>query len=247
MLVKGWMSSDVISVEEETSMMKASVLMKEHNIRRLPVVKKGKLVGVVTDTNLKEASPSKAASLDIYEISYLLSEMKVKELMSKNVIYVKLDETIEFAAVLMLENKISGLPVINDQQNLIGVITETDIFKALIHITGVYSGEIQFAFCLRDKPGSVHEVANVIRNMGGRVGKNGTREQLIRAQALFDLNRRQEAEAITRDMNLLNNVQLEELRVRLAAELALPVDTYLEREEALLEAKTQGMLYTDDP
>lgn len=169
MLVKGWMSSDVISIEEEASMVKASVLMKENNIRRLPVVRNGKLVGLVTDTDFKEASPSKATSLDIYEISYLLSEIKVKELMSKDVIYVKPDETIEFAAVLMLENKISGLPVINDQQNLIGVITETDIFKALIHITGVYSGDIQFAFCLKDKPGSVHEVAEVIRSMGGRV------------------------------------------------------------------------------
>lgn len=169
MLVKGWMSGDIISVEEETSMMKASVLMKEHNIRRLPVVRKGKLVGLVTDTDLKEASPSKAASLDIYEISYLLSEMKVKELMSKDVIYVKPDETIEFAAVLMLENKISGLPVINDQQKLIGIITETDIFKALIHITGVYSGDTQFALCLKDKPGSVHEASDVIRGMGGRL------------------------------------------------------------------------------
>lgn len=169
MLVKGWMSSDVISVEEEASMMKASVLMKENNIRRLPVIRKGKLVGLVTDTDLKEASPSKATTLDIYEISYLLSEIKVKELMSKDVIYVKPDETIEFAAVLMLENKISGLPVINDQQKLIGVITETDIFKALIHITGVYSGDTQFALCLRDKPGSVHEASDVIRTMGGRV------------------------------------------------------------------------------
>ena len=169
MLVKGWMSSDVISVEEEASMMKASVLMKENNIRRLPVIRKGKLVGLVTDTDFKEASPSKATTLDIYEISYLLSELKVKELMSKDVIYVKPDETIEFAAVLMLENKISGLPVINDQQKLIGVITETDIFKALIHITGVYSGDTQFALCLRDKPGSVHEASDVIRTMGGRV------------------------------------------------------------------------------
>jgi acetoin utilization protein AcuB len=163
------MSTDVISVGEETSMMKASVLMKENGIRRLPVLRRGRLVGMVTDTDLKEASPSKATTLDIYEINYLLSEIKVKELMSTDVIYVKPDETIEFAAVLMLENKISGLPVINDQQHLIGVITETDIFKALVHITGVYSGNTQFAFCLPDKPGSVHEVAEVIRGMGGRV------------------------------------------------------------------------------
>jgi acetoin utilization protein AcuB len=169
MLVKGWISNQVISVDEETSMMKAYVLMKENNIRRLPVVRKGKLVGIVTDTDLKEACPSTATTLDIYEINYLLSEVKVKESMSKDVIYVKPDETVEFAAILMLENKISGLPVVNDQQNLIGVITQTDIFKALIHISGVYSGHIQLALCLEDRPGSVKEVGDVIRSFGGRM------------------------------------------------------------------------------
>lgn len=169
MLVKGWMSDQAISVDEETSMMKAFVLMKENNVRRLPVVQKGKLVGIVTDTDLKEACPSTATTLDIYEINYLLSEIKVKESMSKDVIYVKPDETVEFAAILMLENKISGLPVVNDQKNLIGVITQTDVFKALIHISGVYSGHIQFAFCLEDRPGSVKEVGDVIRSFGGRM------------------------------------------------------------------------------
>lgn len=169
MLVKGWLSSQVISVDEETSMMKAYVLMKENNIRRLPVVRKGKLVGIVTDTDLKEACPSTATTLDIYEINYLLSEIKVKESMSKDVIYVKPDETVEFAAILMLENKISGLPVVNDQGNLIGVITQTDIFKALIHISGAYIGHIQLALCLEDRPGSIKEVADVIRSFGGRM------------------------------------------------------------------------------
>ncbi len=169
MLVKGWISSQVISVDEETSMMKAYVLMKENNIRRLPVVQKGKLVGIVTDTDLKEACPSTATTLDIYEINYLLSEIKVKESMSSDVIYVKPDETVEFAAILMLENKISGLPVVNDQHNLIGVITQTDIFKALIHITGAYSGHIQLALYIEDRPGSVKEVGDVIRSFGGRM------------------------------------------------------------------------------
>ena len=169
MLVKGWISSQIISVDEETSMMKAFVLMKENNIRRLPVVQKGKLVGIVTDTDLKEACPSTATTLDIYETNYLLSEIKVKESMSKDVIYVKPDETVEFAAILMLENKISGLPVVNDQHNLIGVITQTDIFKALIHISGAYNGHIQFALFLEDRPGSVKEVGDVIRSFGGRM------------------------------------------------------------------------------
>ena len=78
MLVKGWMTSDVITVDEDTSMMKASQIMKENNIRRLPVMRKGKLVGMITDRDIKEASPSKATTLDIHELYYLLSELKIK-------------------------------------------------------------------------------------------------------------------------------------------------------------------------
>lgn len=169
MLVKGWMSSDVISIDMETSMMKASVLMKENAIRRLPVIHKNKLIGIVTATDLQEASPSKATSVDSYEINYLLSEVKVKELMSTDVISIGPDETVEFAAVMMLENKISGMPVVNKQKNLIGIITQIDIFKALIFISGVYVGNVQLAICIEDKPGTIKEVADTIRKYDGRI------------------------------------------------------------------------------
>jgi acetoin utilization protein AcuB len=170
MLVQGWMTTDVVTVDENTSMMKASMIMKEKKIRCLPVVNaKRELVGIVSDRDLKDAAPSKATTLDVYELNYLLSSIKIKDLMTTNLVYVRPDETVEFAAILMLENKISSLPVINNKGSLIGIITQTDIFKVLINITGVYTGGIQFAFSLEDRPGSLREAADVIRSYGGRI------------------------------------------------------------------------------
>jgi acetoin utilization protein AcuB len=150
--------------------MKASIIMKENKIRCLPVVDKGgKVVGIVTDRDLRDASPSKATTLDVYELNYLLSSMKIRDIMTREIVYVRPDETAEFAALLMLENKISSLPVVNNKNRLVGIITQTDIFKLLISIAGVYSGGIQFAFSLEDRPGSIKDAADVIRSYGGRI------------------------------------------------------------------------------
>jgi acetoin utilization protein AcuB len=169
MLVKGWMTSDIMTIDEDTSMMKASQIMKENNIRRLPVMHKGKLVGMVTDRDIKEASPSKATTLDVHELYYLLSELKVKDIMSKNVITIGPEDTVEKAAVIMLEHRISGLPVINEKGKLVGIITQGDVFKVLVSLTGIYRGGIQFAFNLEDRPGSIKEVGDMIRKHGGRM------------------------------------------------------------------------------
>ena len=193
MLVQAWMTSDVITVDEDTSMMKASIIMKERKIRCLPVVnKKGKLVGIVSDRDLRDAAPSKATTLDVYELNYLLSSMKIKDIMTKNLVFVRPDETVEFAAILMLENKISSLPVINEKDVLVGVITQTDIFKVMINIAGVYAGGIQFSFSLEDRPGSIREAADMIRSYGGRIlstretAEEGRRNVYIRSTPLPD-------------------------------------------------------------
>ena len=170
MLVKLWMSKDVITVREDAPMMKASIIMKERKVRCLPVVdKKGKLVGIVTDDDIRDASPSKATTLDVYELNYLLATIKVESIMTRNLVFVRPDETVEFAAILMLENKISALPVIDDKDALVGIITQTDVFKCLIHITGAYTGGVQIALSLEDRPGSIKEAADVIRSYGGRI------------------------------------------------------------------------------
>ena len=196
MLVQGWMISDVITVDEDTSMMKASIIMKEKKIRSLPVLnKEGKLVGIVSDRDLRDAAPSKATTLDVYELNYLLSSMKIKDIMTRNVVFIRPDETVEFAAILMLENKISSLPVISNNDNLVGWITQTDIFKVLINITGVYTGGIQFAFSLEDRSGSIGETADVIRSYGGRIvsilstretAEEGRRNVYVRCRSLPD-------------------------------------------------------------
>jgi acetoin utilization protein AcuB len=193
MLVREWMGSDVLTVDENTSMMKALHLMKENNIRRLPVVARGSLVGIISDRDLKEASPSKATTLDVHELYYLLAEIKVKEIMTKNPFTVHPDETVERAAVVMLEHKVSGLPVVNSKSELVGIITQSDVFRAFVNITGIYKGGVQFAFSLDDKPGTIKEVADMIRAHGGRMVSilsstdmvaEGTRNVYIRVKDL---------------------------------------------------------------
>ena len=170
MLVRSWMTSDVITIHEDTPMMQASLIMKENKIRSLPVVNgQDKLVGIVSDRDLKDASPSKATSLDVYELNYLISAIDIGSIMTRDLVLVRPAETIEFASILMLENKISSLPVVNHLDSLVGIITQTDIFKALINIAGIYTGGIQFAFSLEDRPGSIREVTDVIRSHGGRI------------------------------------------------------------------------------
>jgi acetoin utilization protein AcuB len=113
--------------------------------------------------------------------------------MTNDPVYVKPNETVEFAAILMLENKISSLPVLNDKDVLIGIITQTDIFKVLINIAGVYVGGIQIAFSLEDRPGSIKEATDVIRSYGGRIvsilstqelAEEGRRNVYVRTSAL---------------------------------------------------------------
>jgi acetoin utilization protein AcuB len=162
------MTKKLITIDEDTPIIKAFRIMKDNNIRRLPVLKHEQLAGVITDRDLKEATPSKATSLDVHEIYSLLSEVKVKDIMSKDLLTIGPDESIEKAAMLMLNRKISGLPVV-EGGNLVGVITQTDIFKALVDISGLTRGGIKIAVELPDIPGTTQEVINTIRTHGGRI------------------------------------------------------------------------------
>ncbi len=169
MLVKEWMAVRPITVDENTSIMKATQILKEHGIRRVPVLRQNRLVGIVSDRDLKEAAPSKATSLDVHELYYLLSEIKVKDIMTPNPITLREEDSVEKAAVIMLENRISGLPVVNDQNEVVGMITQTDIFKVMIGITGIYRTPVQLAFDLEDKPGTLNELLRIISECGARM------------------------------------------------------------------------------
>ncbi|MFN3534020.1 MAG: CBS and ACT domain-containing protein [Desulfatiglandales bacterium] len=169
MLIKDWMNPKVITIDANNSMHDAIRMIKEHGISMLPVVKKGELVGIVTDRDLKRASASDATTLEVHELLYLISKIKVSDIMSKNPITIPFDYTIEEAAELMLKHKISGLPVTDHEGNLVGTITKTDVFKCIISLTGIGTRGIQFAFLLEDRPGSIKEVADVLRSYGGRM------------------------------------------------------------------------------
>jgi acetoin utilization protein AcuB len=169
MLVANWMSKNIITVDEKDSMQDAMKLLKENDIRMLPVMKKGKLVGIVTDRDLKRASASDATTLEIHELLYLLTRIKVKNIMTKEVITVPPDFTVEETALVLQKNKISGAPVVDSRGKVVGTITQTDLFRVLISLTGVAKGGIQFGLQVDDRPGSIKEVADIIRKFGGRM------------------------------------------------------------------------------
>ena len=128
--VKAWMSRDLIIIDPTTTLPQAYQLMKKHRIRRLPVVQDGKLVGMVTLGDLREARPSEATSLSIFEMNYLLSQLKIEKIMTTNLITIPVDATIGLAASLMYSHKIGGLPVLDDDR-LVGILTESDIFRLI--------------------------------------------------------------------------------------------------------------------
>lgn len=169
MLVKNWMSKQVVTIDVEESMSRALSLLKEHKVRMLPVVKKGKLVGVISDTDLKRASASDATSLDVHEMLYLLSKIKIKDIMTKDPVTVPPDYTVEETAEVLLKHKISGAPVVDKGGEIVGVITRDDLFKVLIALSGLGKRGIQFAFKVEDRPGSIKEITDIIRDHGGRI------------------------------------------------------------------------------
>lgn len=193
MLIKDWMTKDPVTITEDTSMIKAIHIMKERRFRRLPVVTQGRLVGMVTDRDLKEAAPSKATTLDVHELYYLLAELQVKEIMSHNPLSVSADDTVEHAAQIMLDHTISGLPVVDTSGKVVGIITQSDVFRAFMHITGVLQGGVQFALRLEDRPGLIKEVVDLLRARGARfvslmssyaTAKEGFRDVYIRVKNL---------------------------------------------------------------
>jgi acetoin utilization protein AcuB len=169
MLVKHWMKKQVITIDANDSMHDAIHLLKKHDINMLPVMEKGKLVGIVTDRDLKRASASDATTLEIHELVYLLSKIKVKEIMTKDPITVPEDYTIEEAAEILFKHKISGVPVVDHYGDIVGIITQNDVFRIIISLTGVERKGIQFGLEVADRPGSIREVEDIIRKYGGRM------------------------------------------------------------------------------
>jgi acetoin utilization protein AcuB len=163
------MSENVVTIDEDVSIMKASKLMKQRGFQHLPVLKKDRLTGIVSDRDLKEANPSQATTLDIHELYYLLDKLKVEKVMSKNLRTTRADETVEKVAALMLKYKISALPVVDQKGELEGIITKGDVFRAMVSISGIQQAPLQLCFEIEDRPGAIRKVTDVIRAHGGRM------------------------------------------------------------------------------
>ncbi len=166
MLVGERMSKPVITISPDMTLPDAINLLKTERIRRAPVVKDGKLVGIVSDKDLINASPSPATSLSIWEMNYLLSKIKVSEVMTKNVLTVTEDTPIEQAARIMADNKIGGLPVLNNGQ-VVGIITETDLFKIFIELMGARESGVRVTALIEDKPGQLAKLTEAIAKAKG--------------------------------------------------------------------------------
>lgn len=175
MLVYERMAHPVISIAPETSLTDALNLMKSERVRRLPVVKDGQLVGIVSDKDLLNASPSPATSLSMWELSYLLSKLTVDKLMTRDVLTVHEDTPIEEAARIMADNKIGGLPVMRDG-HVAGMITETDLFKIFLELMSARQKGVRVTALVPDVPGELARLTHAIASAGGNIIALGTFE-----------------------------------------------------------------------
>ena len=130
-LVRDWMTVDPVTIDPKKTLPEAQRLMKERRIRRLPVLQRGRLVGIVTQGDIRGAEPSEASTLSVFEMHYLLAKLTVEKIMTWEPVTISPDATVRQAAQLMLEHKIGGLPVV-DNDKLVGIITESDIFRVLV-------------------------------------------------------------------------------------------------------------------
>lgn len=173
MLVGERMTTSVVEVSPDDPIQEVLQKMKAEGIRRTPVVKESKLVGMVSEKDLLNATPSIATSLSVWELNYLLSKVTVSEVMTKNVVSVTPTTPIEEAARIMADNKIGGLPV-TEGTELVGIITETDLFRLFLELTGAREFGVRATFTLEDQPGELAKVAAAVAEKGGNVIAIGT-------------------------------------------------------------------------
>jgi len=166
MFVGERMSHPVITVTPETPVHDALIMFKKEHIRRAPVVKDGKMVGIVSESDLLNASPSPVTSLSVWEMNYLISKVTIKQVMSKKLITVDVDTPIEEAARIMADKKLGGLPVMRSGK-LVGIITETDLFKIFLELMGARTKAIRVTAEIDDKPGALAKLTKAVSDAGG--------------------------------------------------------------------------------
>lgn len=169
MIISRVMTKNPIFVHPELSVNDARALMDKERISRLPVLDKHqKLVGIVTKKDMLKAGPSPATSLDMYEISYLLSKLKIEKIMEKKVITVQENEVVEEAARIMADHDISCLPVMKGEL-LVGIITGTDLFRVFVNAFGARHPGVRITLSLPERPGQLAKLAGAIAEKGGNI------------------------------------------------------------------------------
>ena len=161
MAVKDFMTRKVVYISPDTTIAHAADMMREQTLHRLPVIENDKLVGLVTEGTIAEASPSKATSLSIYEMNYLLNKTKVKDVMIHDVITVSRYASLEDATYLMLKNKVGILPVVDNEQ-VYGVITDRDIFKAFLEVSGYGEEGVRMRFVTENEVGVLERIIRLL-------------------------------------------------------------------------------------
>ena len=169
MLVRERMTAHPVTITQDTSVPDALRIMRERKVRRLPVLDShGHLVGIVSDKDLLHAAPSPATTLAIWEITDLLAKLKVSKIMTHEVITVTEDTPLEEAACLMADRKIGGLPVMREK-SLVGIITETDLFKALLELMGGRRSGVRLTVLVQGVKGTLAKVTEAIFGVGGNI------------------------------------------------------------------------------
>lgn len=169
MLVNDWMNTPVITIDATDSLARAADLMLKNKISMLPVTSESKLVGIITDRDLKRAAPSHISMPDIKDIIFHLARLKVDSVMSSGPVTVPPDYTLEETGEVLLQKNISGCPVVTHDGELVGIITKNDLFRALISVTGFPKRGVLLGFLLEDRPGSIKEVTDVLRKYNARL------------------------------------------------------------------------------
>ena len=183
MLVRDWMTPNPLTVSPETPVLDALKLLKERGFRRLPVMENGKLAGIVTRKDLKDAMPSKATTLSVWELNYLLSKLSVSEVMARPVVTATEGEYMEDAALRLQEHGIGGMPVLSNGGRLSGIITVTDVLRAFTEIMGLKEGGKRLTFDMPDVPGSLAKATAAVRPSNiisvATAGQSGDRRRFV--------------------------------------------------------------------
>lgn len=164
MLVRDFMTANVETVREDQSMLEARELMRGKNLESLPVVDDMKRVrGIITVDDVGKASPSEGSTLSRYEANYLLGRLKVKDVMSRSVVTVEADDTIEYIAYKLFKNRVNALPVVDGNNKLCGIISRSDLFRAIAEGMGLDRACTRISIVAQDKVGVIAEIANLMK------------------------------------------------------------------------------------